>query len=124
MLSIRGEWRQMTINYANGRVVQAILLSRGNDTLRAAVQGEDDAQMFTLISGTWVSEEDGPVRIEFAWEHRGQADVREADCVCSKRVASRLVSKLLVDSSESDLIDDLLWVLSADGQCVGIHQNP
>jgi hypothetical protein len=63
----------MTINYPDGRVVEAILLSRGNDTLRAAVQGEDDAQIFNLISGTWVSEEDGPVRIEFAWEHCDQA---------------------------------------------------
>src|SRR5215471_13811541 len=101
MLAVRGEWRQMIINYADGRVVEAILLSRGNDTLRAAVQGEDDAQVFTLISGTWVSQEDGPVRIEFAWEHRGQANVPEADCICSKKLASRLISKLLVGSDES-----------------------
>ena len=123
MLTVHGEWRQMTINYANGRVVEAILLSRGNDTLRAAVQGEDDAQIFTLISGTWVSEEDGTVRIEFAWEHRGQASVPEADCICSKKLASRLISTLLAGSNDSDLIDDLLWMLSADGQREGIHQK-
>ena len=113
----------MTINYPDGRVVKAILLSRGNDTLSAAVQGEDDAQIFILISGTWVSDEEGPVRIEFAWEHRDQASVPEADCICSKKLASRLISKLLVGSNESDLIEDLLWVLSADGQPAGIHQN-
>jgi hypothetical protein len=123
MLTVHGEWRQMTINYADGRVVEAILLSRGNDALRVAIQGEDDAQIFTLISGTWVSEEDGTVRIEFAWEHRGQANAPEADCICSKKLASRLISKLLVGSDESDLLDDLLWVLSADGQSVAIHQN-
>jgi hypothetical protein len=113
----------MTINYPDGRVVEAILLSRGNDTLRAAVQGEDDAQIFNLISGTWVSEEDGPVRIEFAWEHCDQASVPEDDCICSKKLASRLISKLLVGSNESDLIEDLLWVLSADGRRTGIDQN-
>jgi hypothetical protein len=113
----------MTINYPDGRVVEATLLSRGNDTLRAAVQGEDDAQIFNLISGTWVSEEDGPVRIEFAWEHCDQASVPEDDCICSKKLASRLISKLLVGSNESDLIEDLLWVLSADGRRTGIDQN-
>jgi len=113
----------MTLNYADGRVVEAVLLSRGNDTLRAAVQGEDDAQIFTLIRGAWVSEEDGPVRIQFAWEHCDQASVPEDDCICSKKLASRLISKLLVGSNESDLIEDLLWVLSADGQPAGIHQN-
>jgi hypothetical protein len=115
---------QMTIHYANGRVLEAILLSRGNDTLRAAVRGEGDAQIFTLISGTWVSEKDGPVNIEFAWEDGDQASVpTEADCICSKRLASRLISRLVVDSNEGDLIDDLLWLLSADGQRIGIHQN-
>jgi hypothetical protein len=58
-----------------------------------------------------------------AWEHCDQASVPEDDCICSKKLASRLISKLLVGSNESDLIEDLLWVLSADGQRAGIHQN-
>jgi hypothetical protein len=103
--------------------VRCCLYDHANDTLRIAIQGEDDTQIFTLIRGSWVSEEDGPVRIEFAWEHRGQASIPEADCICSKKLASHLISKLLVGSNDSDLIDDLLWVLSADNQRGGIHQN-
>jgi hypothetical protein len=115
----------MTITYRNGTVLDAVLLSRGPDTLCAAVRGEEDARTFTLAGGTWVSEECEPVRIEFAWERRNDIQVpSEADCICSKERASRLISMLLVGSNGDDLIEDMLWVFSAEGKRVRIQQTP
>jgi hypothetical protein len=114
----------MTITYPNGAAFEAILLSRGNDTLRVAVQGEDEARTFTLISGTWVSEDCEPVRIEFAWQRRGQSPVpAEADCICSQELASRLIPMLLVDSKEEEVIDNMLWASSAEGQLERIPRS-
>jgi len=112
----------MTITYPNGTVLEAMLLSRGNVTLRAAFPGDDDVRTFTLISGTWVSEECEPVKIEFAWQQCGKSDVpNEIDCVCSKTLASRLTSMLLVSSEGDDLIEDLLYAFSAEGNRVRIR---
>ena len=114
----------MIIKYTDGTVLEAMLLSRSNNALRAAVQGDDDARTFTLVSGTWMSEECGPVEIEFAWERRQQADVpTEAGCVCSKKLASHLISMLLVGSKRDELMEHTLWVFSAEGRRVRIQRS-
>lgn len=116
------EWQQMTITYPNGTVVQALLLARGNDTLRAIVTGDDDVRTFNRLEGTWMSEDLEPVRIEFAWQRRTGRDTPvETECVCSKKLASRLVSTLLAGSEGDDLIEDMLYVFSAEGNRVRIQ---
>src|ERR1035441_8898688 len=63
----------MTIRYADGRLHEAVLLSRTDNTLRVAAKNTDDVQMFTDIGGTWVSEDCEPVRIDFEWQrHSGE----------------------------------------------------
>jgi hypothetical protein len=85
----------MTINYPDGTILKALLLSRDNDTLRASVPGHDDVRTFILNDRIWISEDGEPVNIEFAWQRREQVSVpSEAECVCSKELAFRLISGL------------------------------
>ena|SRR5690242_18357529 len=83
----------MIVTYSNGTAVEAVLLSRGNDCLRAAVAGDKDVRSFTLIGGRWISEDCDPVQIEFAWERCKEADVPGEDsCICPKELATRLMA--------------------------------
>jgi hypothetical protein len=99
-------WRQaekMTITFLNGRAVEAVLLSRSDDTIRLAIEGEDDVTEFRNVSGTWVSEDCEPARIEFAWQRRGhKPTISEADCCCSRDLAARLIQLLFTDSTEEE----------------------
>jgi hypothetical protein len=84
----------MTITYPDGRVLEALLLLRGNATLRAAVPGHDDVCVFTLVNGKWMSERGEAVKIEFAWDRKTNADTpTEAECICSQELASRILAK-------------------------------
>jgi hypothetical protein len=114
----------MTITYSNGTTLNAVLLSRGTNSLRTAVLGEDDARSFTLVNGVWTSDDCEVVRIEFGWERCGQSPVpTEAECVCSEQFASRLISMLLAGSQgDSDVLEDMLWVFAAEGQRVRLDQ--
>jgi hypothetical protein len=89
----------MTITCPNGTVLNAILLSRGEDQLRATVAGYEDALAFIHVHGCWFSEEGEPVTIAFEWQRRAVADVpAECDCVCPMELAARLISMLHGDS--------------------------
>jgi hypothetical protein len=82
----------MTITFPDGTRHQAALFTRSQNNLRVAVQGRDDASVFTRINGTWISEQADPVRIEFEWEKR-HATVRSLnDCIWDKSLASRLIA--------------------------------
>jgi hypothetical protein len=105
----------MTIKYPNGTVLNALLLSRANDTLRVTVPGDDDVRTFTLIREAWISEKSEPVTIEFAWQRREAVAVtNETECVCSKELASRLISMLLAEPKVDDLIENMLYVFSTE----------
>src|SRR6266568_7185779 len=58
--------RMILINYRNGRVLQGIVLSFGDQLMRVAIKDSDDAAEFRLINGAWVSEDCEIVRLEFA----------------------------------------------------------
>jgi hypothetical protein len=113
----------MRITYPNGTVVEALLLSRGQETLRVVVPGDDDTRTYTLAGGAWRSEKGEPVHIELAWDGRDSGLPAEAEFVCSKKLASRLMS-LLVSYSGEELLDDVLWVFAPEGRRVAIHQTP
>jgi hypothetical protein len=96
----------MTINYPDGTTLKALLLMHGNDTLQAAVPGDDDARTFTIANGTWITEECEPVTIEFAWQRREKAQVpNETECVCPTDLASRLISALHAGTKGDRLIE-------------------
>jgi hypothetical protein len=105
----------MIIKYPDGTTLNALLLSRGNDTLRVTVPGADDVRTFTLMREAWISEAYEPVKIEFEWPRRGVAQVtNETECVCSRELASRLISLLLAEPKVDDLIEKLLYVFSTE----------
>ena len=114
----------MTITYSNGTVLEAIVLAHEEEGLRVAVAGDGDVRTFRRIHGVWISEECEPVTVEFAWERHGTANVPdEADCICPKKLASRLISMLLAGTDKDDPLQDALYVLSAEGNRVRINQS-
>ena len=103
----------MTITYPNGAVLEAILLSRSEDELRATVAGCDDVLVFTRIFGYWISEDSKPVTIKFEWQRRAAAHVpAEEDCICPKELAGRLVS-MLQDGSDPERVKPRVFAASA-----------
>jgi hypothetical protein len=74
---------------------------------------------FALIRESWISEKCEPVKIEFAWQHREGVKVTdETECVCSKELASRLISMLLVEPKVDDLIENMLYASCTD---IAVH---
>jgi hypothetical protein len=93
----------MTIRFLDGRCVEAVLLARTETTMRVVAQGSDDVMEVTDINGTWVSSDCEPVTIEFAWQrHDRKLTVSEADCVCSKDLAARLLRHLFPGSPDDE----------------------
>jgi hypothetical protein len=45
------------------------------------------------------------------------------DCICPKKLASRLISMLLAGTDEDDLLEDALYVLSTEGNRVRNNQS-
>src|SRR5215467_2216264 len=97
----------MTITFPDGKRHQAAMLTRSQNNLRVAVQGRDDVSEFTRINGTWISEQGDPVSIEFEWEKRYTTIPSLDDCICDKRLASRLIARLL-NPEDEDLLQTAL----------------
>ena len=98
----------MTINYSDGRAVEAVLLTRTDSTLLVAAQGADDVMEISNINGTWVSPDCEPVAIEFAWQLDRKPKISEADCHCSPELAARLIRLLFTDSDADTTESDVL----------------
>ena len=99
----------MTINYSDGRAVEAVLLARTECRLLVAAQGADDVMEISNINGTWVSEDCEPVAIEFAWQQLDRKPkISEADCHCSPELAARLIRLLFTDSNADTTESDIL----------------
>src|SRR6266705_1330538 len=106
----------MKITYQNGTFHDALLLSHGEDTLRAAVPGDGDVRTFHRAGIVWFSEKSEPVTIEFTWQCAMVREVpTEDDCVCSKTLASRLISRLQSSAGQEEPAANPLYVFSADG---------
>jgi hypothetical protein len=85
----------MTIRYSNGQTVEAILLSRTSNSMRAAMRGSEEVVEFFDINGIWVTEHCEPVEVEFAWmRHADVAEITETDCICPPELAARLLHLL------------------------------
>ena len=53
------------IKYSTGVRLQGILMAMGDGLIRVAIQGADDAAIYRLINGSWISEDCEVVTIEF-----------------------------------------------------------
>ena len=91
----------MTITYANGKTIDAVLLVKHDGYVRVAVKGCEDVVEFTVENAMWLTEDLEPVLVEFAWDrHVINGAVSEADCICPKELASLLIQLLRCDSEE------------------------
>ena len=114
----------MTITYANGTILKAIVLSHEEDEIRAIASSCDDVLVFSRIHGTWISGEIEPVAIEFAWERRGTlSSTSEDDYVCPKNLASRLIAMLLSGSERDEAGMDTLFVPGVTGNRVATQRT-
>ena len=96
------ETGKITIRYRDGRTLDGFVLARHGETLSAAVKDADDAALFTRIHGTWVSEDCEPVEIRFDWRTDAREPVSEADCICPKDLAARLIRSLVSGEEPED----------------------
>lgn len=84
--------------------------------------GEEDVRTLTRIHGTWISEDCESVVVEFAWQRqRSQGNPTEADCICSKPLAARLIAMLW--GAQEDSVGDLVNLISADGNRLRSNLN-
>ena len=96
IMTITLEVVNMTIKYADGRTMEAFILSRTDKRMWVAVKGGDDAVVLTCVNGTWISEDCKPVELEFEWQRFPRKETTsESDCICSKELAARLIDVLL-----------------------------
>src|SRR5689334_6601209 len=94
----------MTIKYPNGQTVEATILSRSDDRMRVITRDGEDVIEFAKVAGAWISEELEPVKIIFEWQrHDKKPPVTEADCICSKELAERLIQVLLYGCDEDQM---------------------
>ena len=56
------------IKYSNGLVLQGVVLSFGDQSMRVAIENSDDAAEFRMYRGVWVSEDCEVVRLQFTEE--------------------------------------------------------
>ena len=84
--------------------------------MRVAVENGEDSVVLTCVNGTWISEEQAPVQVEFEWQRnlRKEATQSEADCVCSKELAARLI-RLLLSGDECESGSDAFLEQSLAG---------
>ena len=86
----------MTINFLNGISVEAVLLSRGENFIRALLQGADDVTEFVRVKDVWISDDCEPARIVFAWQHVDRHPPQTVDdFCCSHELASKLIHLLV-----------------------------
>jgi len=92
----------MKIRYADGRSIEGVTLARTANTMRIAVKGSEDAAEFINVHGTWISEDCEPVTMEYGPRRNAPATLSEADCICSRELAARLIDLLLTSSAEAE----------------------
>ena len=111
----------MTITYADGSTVDALLLSSGEKTMRVAIAGEDDVRVFSSVDRVWRAENGEPVELTFAWEKDAPAPLpEESHFICSKELGRQLISNLMNGSEMKEGAPGPLFVFSAEKRRVRI----
>jgi hypothetical protein len=81
----------MIIQYANGKTMEGVALSKKDNTMRVALRGHNDAVELFQVNGCWVTEDWEPVRIETGLNAHNFPMQSEAEFVCPQDLASRLI---------------------------------
>src|SRR5262245_30671848 len=107
----------MTVTYANGNRVEALLLSSVEGVARVAIAGQEDIRVFRCFEGVWRTENGQPVQLSFACQSDGPAPVpEESHFICSKELGQQLISRLM-NGSENEGAGNF-YVFSAEKQRV------
>src|SRR5687767_879445 len=91
----------MTLQYLNGQTLEAVLLSRTEQTMRVALRGSDDIVELSQVNGRWVSDECDAVQVSFGSQRPGPETVSEEDFICAPDLAAKLI-RMLVDGDENE----------------------
>jgi hypothetical protein len=98
---LRSTIHSVTITYANGSTVDALILSSQEGVVRAAVAGHDDVRIFKKVDGVWRAQDGQPVQLIYAWQKgNAAAPAQESHFICSKELGRQLISRLM-NGSES-----------------------
>ena len=105
----------MTITYANGSTVDALLLSSHGDVVRVAIAGHDDVRIFKQVEGVWRAEDGQPVQLVYAWQKGSRAPApEESHFICSKELGRQLISSLMNGSEFDEGAPAPLYVFSGE----------
>lgn len=111
----------MTITYADGTVVEALLLSFKESVLRLAVAGDDDVRVFKCIDTVWRAEDGERVQVKPSWQADRPALVpEESHFVCSEGVARQLIGNLMNGSEMEDGGANPFYVFAAEKRRVRV----
>jgi hypothetical protein len=111
----------MTITYADGTAVEALLLSLEGPVLRLAIAGNDDVRVFRCIDGAWRAGNGQQVQLKCSWQDDRPALVpEESHFICSGDVARQLIGNLMNGSEIEDGGADPFYVFSAEKRRVRV----
>jgi hypothetical protein len=112
----------MTLRYADGNTLEAVLIKRMGDRIRAVIKDSDDVVELTKISGTWVSEDCEPVHLTFAWQALQRPElVNEEDCICPPELAAHLIHLLHMPESEDESPSGAVTLSQLEEAAFGAH---
>jgi len=94
----------VTIAYANGSTLDALLLSSQGDVVSAAIAGHDDVRIFKRVDGTWRAEDGQAVQLIYERQKDTPAPFpEESHFICSKELGRQFISSLM---NGSEIIED------------------
>jgi hypothetical protein len=111
----------MTITYADGTVVEALLLSFKEPVLRLAVAGDDDVRVFTHVDTAWRTEDGQKVQVKPSWlADRPMPVPEESHFICSEGVARQLICNLMSGSETQGAGANPFYVFSTEKRRVRV----
>jgi hypothetical protein len=90
----------MTVRFQTGLVKKALVLARGENVIRVAMEHADDSTEISKLNGVWITQDCEPVVLghlsDDPWPD-------ESDCICPPLIASQLIRLLYSGSDEHRL---------------------
>ncbi|MCX6627646.1 MAG: hypothetical protein NTW28_08465 [Candidatus Solibacter sp.] len=110
----------MTITYADGTAVEALLLSFEEGVLRLAIAGDDDVRVFSCIDGVCRAENGQQVQLKYSQNDRTAPASEESHFICCRKVGRQLIGNLMNGSEVQDAGTDPFFVFSAEKRRVRV----
>lgn len=111
----------MTILYADGTEVEALILSLAEPVLRLVIAGDDDVRVFRSIDGVWRAEDGQEVQLKYSWQNDRPVPVpEESHFICSGEVARQLIGNLKNGLEMQDGGTSPFFVFSAEKRRVRV----